>query len=68
MPKNSRVWFKTLSTAFEEELEVLHFVLRLNYYYFVMFDPFSLFLLSITFPMECVLWNLRKTSEAKDFL
>ena len=33
-----------------------------------MFDPFSLFLLSITFPMECVLWNLRKTSEAKDFL
>ena len=66
--KTSRVWFKTLSIAFEEELEVLDFVLRFNCYYFVMFDPFSLFLFSINFPMKCVLWNLRKTSEAKDFL
>ena len=35
MQNNTRLWFRKLPTALEEELKVLDFVLWLNYYYFV---------------------------------
>ena len=48
---------RILSIALEEELKVPDFVLWLNYYYFVLFDCFSLFLSFLTFLIKFVLWN-----------
>ena len=46
---HSRIWFRILFVALEEELKVIDFVLWLNYYYFILFACFPLFLHFITY-------------------
>ena len=69
MQNNSRICSGCyLSIALEEELEVLDFVLWLNYCYFVLLDCFPLFLYFLTSLITLALWNLGKAEEAKAFL
>ena len=49
-----------LSTALEEELKVLDFVLWLNYYCFVLLDCFLLILHFLTSLVKFAFWNLGK--------
>ena len=67
LQNNSRIWLRILSTALEEELKVLNFVLWLNYYYFILL-VFPLFLHFLTSLIKFALWNSRKTQETKAFL
>ena len=45
-----------LSTALEEELNVLDFVQWLKYYYFLLFDCFPFFLPFLTSLIRFILW------------
>ena len=49
LQNDSRIWFRILFIALEEELKVIDFVLWLNYYYFTLFACFLLFLHFITY-------------------
>ena len=49
LQNDSRIWFRILFIALEEELKVIDFVLWLNYYYFTLFACFPLFLHFITY-------------------
>ena len=58
--KQLKVRLRILSTALEEELEVLGFVLWPNHYYFVLLDCFLLFLHFLTSLVKFALWNSGK--------
>ena len=51
-----RIWLRILSIALEKELKVLDFAYGLNYYYYVLFNCFSLLLRFLTSLIELILW------------
>ena len=58
--KQLRIWLRTLSIALEEELNLLDFILWLNYYSFVFLEYFHLFLHFLTTLIQFALWNSRE--------
>ena len=51
------MWLQILSIALAEEPEVLEFIRWLNYYYFLLFDYFTLFLHLKNSLTKFILWN-----------
>ena len=60
LQNNPRIWLRTLSIAFEEELNLLDFVLWLNYYSFVFLEYCLLLLHLLTTLIQFALWNSRE--------
>ena len=66
LQNSSRIWLRTLSIAFEEELNLLDFVLWLNYYSFVFLEYCLLLLHLLTTLIQFALWNSREDQEANN--